>query len=321
MESYEKIDPKDDSDEATLKREARAMKTRELNVAGRNYVAAMYAIPLLYYAKTQRGISAYKMQKLLYPNGNTQQFVAKLLRPEQMRFDFIFKLIGVIGVPLDVGLALLFSIYRKEHPDYMKNLPAPADIANERTKRRSKAWLKKHKEITFSVSKNSRYRFLRFLVMTMDIPPSVYSDYLNCKSVSDFSEKAKSISLLTMMDIIKICAITDHKVSDIINKALGNVTNDDTQFLYITPARVEGVIPIKHFEGTERVLGKPKQYGRFEMHGATGDLRKDRDALANYMEKLLSGEGEDIFARKRYESRGRGAKEIEEDDAEGKLEE
>jgi hypothetical protein len=320
-------DPADDRDEThnrIAEKEAKKQETRALNVKERNYIAAMYAIPVLYYAKTQRGLSAYKMQKLLYPKNNTQHFVAKLLQPELIRFDFIFKLSGVIGAPLDVCLALLFSIYRKEAPYYMKAMSAPNDIMSEKMRPKGRVATRDQQELTINVSVNSRYRFLRYLLVTKDIPLSVYLNYLGVNR-SAFSDKCKSLSLMTLMDVIKICAITDEPISVILNKAVGNVGKGDDSWLYIHSQRVDGTIPVKYFSPSERPAGKVDKYNRIHLHKYIGQLSKNRVALADYMEKLLGNEGDDIWRKRKYVSRGvpgdEGASEvdieIEEDDKGG----
>jgi hypothetical protein len=277
----------------------------------------MYAIPILYYAKMERGISAYKMQRLLYPCGNTQNFVAKLLRPELMRFDFIFQLSGVIGAPIDVCLALLFSIYRKEAPAYMANLPAPKDVYLERKRRRARKGGDKNQEVALNLSKNSRHRFLRYLLVTKDIPLSIYMDYLILKNISAFTDKTKSMSLMTMLDIIKICAITDEPISEILNRGMGNVASNKG-WLYVHPHRVDGIVPVKHFKPSERqAIGKQVKYNvATHRHLSGGDLTKNRNHLVEYLEKLLGGEGEDIW-KKLHGKDKRIYVDVEEDDAGG----
>ena len=232
-------------------------KTKELHSYSTGKTPLVYALPIFYFAKTQRGISAGKLQKLVQPYSNELRFFTKLLHPEKLTLGFVFRLAGVIQCPVDICIGLLFSVYRNEKPAYYIEQQAPykvyfADQAKER--RRQKKSTKK-----ISLSKSSRNRALGFFHTKLAIPADELKNYMGFSTTATMSNRFMWPTEMTFVQICRLCTLTDLDMGEVLNRLIGN-TGQKESVTYIRPEKVAGV-PVRRFEKDERITEhRPKRY-------------------------------------------------------------
>lgn len=232
-------------------------KTKQIHSYKTGKTPLVYAVPIFYFAKTQKGVSAGKLQKLVQPYSNEHRFFTRLLKPEKLTLGFVFRLAGVLQCPLDVCIALLFAVYRKSKPDYYLTQQSPYKIYTENEAKERRRYKKSRKKI--SLSKSSRNRALGFFHTQLGIPADELKNYLGFSTTATMSNRFMWPTELTFIHILRLSTLTGMELGEVLNRLIGNTGQKDS-ITYIRPDKVAGV-PIRRFEEDERVIEfRPKRY-------------------------------------------------------------
>lgn len=217
----------------------------------------LYAIPIFYYAKSQRGISIGKLQKLAEPYSNQFKFTRKILHPEKLTLSYVYRLAGILGTRPDVIIGLLFSIYRNTKPAYYLSQAPPSQVYREFDAKERRKRKKSVQEI--SLSKSSRNRALGFFHKTLGIPASELKNYLAYSTTAQMSNNFMWPSEITFVRMCRLATLTGMDIGMVMNKLIGNEGQQDS-YAYISSDKVS-CIPVKRYDDDNRTASYSK--GRY----------------------------------------------------------
>jgi hypothetical protein len=217
----------------------------------------IYAVPLFYYAAKYRNISADKLQRLAMVRGNRAVFTNRILRPETLTLDYCLKLCGIMGIRLDVLLALLFSIYKNKKPNwYYKIQPPKKTLLKEDAKYRKR--YSKNKPMAYhNIERNAP---LIYYTQTMGISGRSLLLYLKFRNSNALANHFRWPTQMSMLHIIRLTVLTNQPISVTLNRLLSNMGQQDS-FMFIRAEKVDNIIPVPLFKTDEQLdeVKEPKK--------------------------------------------------------------
>jgi hypothetical protein len=207
----------------------------------------IYAVPLMYYAAKYRNVSADKLQRLAMIRGNRAVFVNKILRPERLTLDYCLKLCGIVGIRLDVCLALLFSIYKNKYPTWYYKIEAP-----KKTMLKEDAKVRKRSRREMAYHNIERNAPLIYYTQTMGISGRTLLLYLKLRNSNELAIRFRWPTQLTLLQVIRLSVLTDQKVSVTLNRLLSNMGQQDS-FMFIRGEKIDHIIPVPKFTADEQI--------------------------------------------------------------------
>lgn len=243
---------------------------------------------MYYYSAKYRNISADKLQKLASIKGNRSVFTNKILRPEKLTIDYCIKLCGIVGVRLDVMIALLFSIYKKKTPTwYYKIQPPKKFMLKEDAKYRKRYGIRK----PMAYHNIERNPPLIYYTQTLGISGKSLLVYLKFRNSNALANHFRWPTQLSILHVIRLCVLTNQKFSVTLNRLLSNTGNQDS-FVYIRPEKVDNIVPVPTFDLDELIdeVKEPKPLRKIPLSKPLIDITKET-TMYQALDILLSDLG------------------------------
>lgn len=243
---------------------------------------------MYYYAARYRNISADKLHKLGSISGNRAAFTNKILRPEKLTIDYCITLCGIVGVRLDVMIALLFSIYKTKTPAWYYKIQPPKKFMLKEDAKYRKRYDTKKPMAYHNIAKNAP---LIYYTQTLGISAKSMVVYLQFRNSNTMAKCFRWPTQLKIIDVIKLSILTNQKFSVTLNRLLSNTGNQDS-FVYIRPEKVDNIVPVPTFEIGELIdeVKDSKPLRKIPLSKPLIDITKETK-MYNALEILMSDLG------------------------------